>query len=98
MDWLIFGGIVVAGIGLGILAQRKGWIDLSNKSTRSGGGGGGGLVGIGDQVFHPARYESQLELDRQTILPAPAPVAGDGDKDIYKGNVRIDLGGRPPQG
>jgi hypothetical protein len=33
----------------------------------------------GDEVFHPAKYESQLELDRQTILPAPAPVAGDGD-------------------
>ncbi len=96
MDWLIFGGIVVAGVGLGILAQFKGWIDLSNKSTRSGGGGGG-LVGIGDQVFHPARYESQLELDRQTMLPAPAPVAGDGDKDVYKGSVRIDLSGRTPQ-
>ncbi len=96
MDWLIFGGIAIAGIGLGILAQRKGWIDLSNKSTRSGGGGGG-LAGIGDQVFHPARYESQLELDRQTMLPAPAPVPGDGDKDIYKGNVRIDLSERRPQ-
>ena len=96
MDWLIFGGIVIAGIALGILAQRKGWIDLSNKSTR-GGGGGGGLAGIGDQVFHPARYESQLELDRQTMLPAPAPVAGDGDKDIYKGSIRIDLNERPPQ-
>ena len=96
MDWLIFGGIVLAGIALGILAQRKGWIDLSNKSTRSGGGGGG-LIGIGDQVFHPARYESQLELDRQTMLPAPAPVPGDGDKDIYRGNVRIDLSERPSQ-
>ena len=97
MDWLIFGGIVVAGIGLGILAHLKGWIDLSNKSARSGGGGGGGLAGIGDQVFHPARYESQLELDRQTILPAPAPVAGDGDKDVYKGSVRIDLSERAPR-
>ena len=88
---------MVAGVGLGILAQFKGWIDLSNKSARSGGGGGGGLVGIGDQVFHPARYESQLELDRQTILPAPAPVAGDGDKDVYKGSVRIDLSERAPR-
>ncbi len=34
MDWLIFGGIVVVGIGLGILAQFKGWIDLGNKSPR----------------------------------------------------------------
>ena len=94
VDWLIFGGIVVAGIGLGILAHLRGWIDLSNKSARGGGSGGSGLAGIGDEVFHPTRYETQLELDRQTMLPAPAPVAGDGDRDIYKGNVRIDLSAR----
>ena len=93
MDWLIFGGIVVVLIGLAALAQVKGWIDLGNKSARSGGGGGAGLAGIGDEVFHPTRYETQLELDRQTMLPAPAPVAGDGDKDVYRGNVRIDLSG-----
>jgi len=93
VDWLIFGGIVVALIGLATLAQFKGWIDLGNKSTR-GGSGGGGLATIGDEVFHPTRHETQLELDRQTMLPAPAPVAGDGDKDVYKGNVRIDLSDR----
>ena len=93
MDWLIFGGIAVAIIGLVILAQFRGWIDLGNKSAR-GGSGGGGLATIGDEVFHPTRYETQLELDRQTMLPAPAPVAGDDDKDVYRGNVRIDLGDR----
>ena len=90
MDWLIFAGVVVALVGLGFLAQRRGWIDLSNKNA-SRRGGGGGIAGIGDEVFHPARYESQIELDRQTILPAPAPLAGDGDNDVYKGNVRIEL-------
>jgi len=93
VDWLIFGGIVLALIGLATLAQFKGWIDLGNKTTRGNGSSGSALVGIGDEVFHPTRYETQLELDRQTMLPAPAPVAGDGDKDIYKGNVRIDLSG-----
>ncbi|MFC5502430.1 hypothetical protein ACFPJ4_09280 [Lysinimonas soli] len=93
MDWLIFAGILVVLIGLGVLAQFLGWIDLSNKSTTSGGSGSG-LAGIGDEVFHPTRYETQLEQDRQTMLPAPAPVAGDGDKDIYKGSVRIDVSGR----
>jgi len=93
VDWLIFGGIAVAIIGLVILAQFRGWIDLGNKSAR-GGSGGGGLATIGDEVFHPTRYETQLELDRQTMLPAPAPVAGDDDKDVYRGNVRIDLGDR----
>lgn len=96
VDWLIFAAIAIALIGLAVLAQFKGWIDLSNKSARGGGSGGSGLAGIGDEVFHPTRYETQLEMDRQTMLPAPAPVAGDGDKDIYKGNVRIDVT-RPPE-
>ncbi len=90
MDWLIFLGIAAVLIALGFVAQRFGWIDLSNKS-RTSGHAGGGAMGIGDEVFNPSRYESQLELDRQTMLPAPAPVPGDGDKDVYKGNVKIDL-------
>ena len=90
MDWLIFLGIAVVLIALGFVAQHYGWIDLSNKS-RTSGKAGGGVMGIGDEVFNPSRYESQLELDRQPMLPAPAPLPGAGDKDIYKGNVKIDL-------
>jgi hypothetical protein len=86
--WLLFVILVAIGV-LFFVAQRVGWIDLSNKSKSSGSHGG--VMGIGDEVFHPTRHEAQLELDRQTSLPAPAPVAGDGDKDIYKGNVTIDL-------
>lgn len=89
MDWLIFAGIAVAVIGLGYLAQHFGWIDLTNKTKSSGTHGG--VMGIGDEIFNPSRYESQIELDRQTVLPAPAPVAGDGDKNVYQGQVRIDL-------
>jgi hypothetical protein len=51
----------------------------------------GVLLGGVDEVFHPTRYEVQLERDRQTILPAPAPLAGDGDKGVYGGKVSIDL-------
>jgi hypothetical protein len=92
VDWLIFAGVVVALVLLGVLAQRKGWIDLSSKSAQKrGGSSSGSVLSIGDEVFNPARYEAQLEQDRQTQLPAPAPVAGDGDKDVYKGSVRIDL-------
>lgn len=92
MDWLIFLGIAAVVVALGFVAQHFGWIDLSNKS-RTSGKAGGGVMGIGDEVFNPSRYESQLELDRQTMLPAPAPLPGDDDKDIYRGNVRIDLTG-----
>lgn len=88
--------IVVVALGvLFYIAQHFGWIDLSNKSKTSGTHGG--AMGIGDEVFNPSRYEAQIEMDRQTVLPAPAPVAGDGDRGIYDGQVKITLGGDDPQ-
>jgi hypothetical protein len=94
VDWLIFGGVVVVLVVLGVLAQRMGWIDLSSKNAGKGRAmGGAGMMAV-DEVFHPAAYQAHLEQDRQTSMPAPAPVAGDGDRDVYKGSVRIDLGPR----
>ncbi len=86
-------GIIAVVVILVALANRLGWIDLSSKNRRSGSHGG--AMGIGDEVFHPTRHEAQLELDRQTLLPAPAPLAGDGDKGVYDGIVRIDLSDEP---
>ena len=90
MELLLFIGAIIAIVALGFVAQRFGWIDLSNK-TKTGASGGSAL-GIGDEVFHPARHEAQIELDRQTVLPAPAPLAGDSDRVVYRGKVEIDLG------
>ncbi len=86
--WIVL-AIIVAAIVLGVIAQKRGWVDFSDQHKTSGGGGGG--MGALDEVFNPTRHEAQIELDRQTILPAPAPVAGDGDKGIFSGKVRIDL-------
>lgn len=90
MEWLIFGGAVTGSVVLGVIAQRLGWIDLSDK-RRSGRGSGPGFVSIGDEVFNPTRHEAQLELDRQTMLPAPAPVPSDGVAGIYDGRIRISV-------
>jgi len=89
--WVVFGVVVLGAVAI-IVAQYFGWIDLSNKNRS---GGSGGIAGIGDEVFHPTRHETQAEFDRQTILPAPAPLAGDGDKGIYRGRVEIDLNDKP---
>ncbi|MFC6356508.1 hypothetical protein [Luethyella okanaganae] len=95
MNWWILLGIALA-VALGYTANRLGWIDLSNKNRR--GGSSGALVHIGDEVFAPSRHEAAIELDRQTVLPAPAPLAGDkgiagpaepGSK--YDGRIRIDV-------
>lgn len=48
-------------------------------------------MGIADEVFAPTRYEAAVEMDRQTRLPAPAPLAGDGDRGIFNGKVVIDI-------
>ncbi|WP_431279099.1 hypothetical protein [Leifsonia poae] len=90
MNWWIVGGIV-AFVVLAIVATKLGWVDLSNKTKRTGGSSGG-VVGILDEVFAPTRHEAQVELDRQTMLPAPAPLAGDGDKGIWDGKIQIDVG------
>ena len=92
--WLVL-GIVVLACAAVCLAQRLGWIDLSNKNQNSGPRGG--VMGIGDEVFNPTRHEAQVELDRQTVLPAPAPVAGDGDFGVYGGRVEIDLDEPAPE-
>ncbi|QDZ15733.1 hypothetical protein [Humibacter ginsenosidimutans] len=93
MVWWILGGIVVLGVLLwGV--HSIGVIDLSDKSRKPSGGSsrGGGVLMIGDEVFAPAKYEAQVELDRQARLPVPAPIPGDGDKGIFgDGPVRIQL-------
>jgi hypothetical protein len=94
MEWLIAGGIVLVLVPLGILAQRKGWIDVTGKNVKGRGGAGAGIMGGVDEVFAPMRYETQRELDRQSSMPAPAPVPGDGDKDIFRPSARSDPGSR----
>ncbi|MDH6235576.1 hypothetical protein [Cryobacterium sp. CG_9.6] len=88
MNWWILLGMA-AIVLLGFVASRLGWIDLSNKNERRGSGSS--VLGIGDEVFAPSRYEAAIEVERQTVLPAPAPVAGDGDQGIYDGRIRIDV-------
>ncbi len=85
--------VAIVLIAFVVIGQKKGWIDLSTSGAKRRGGGGGPLGAI-DEVFQPTRYETQLEVDRQSVLPAPAPVPGDGDKDVYKGNVKINV--KPP--
>jgi len=94
---------VAGSAALGYLGQRFGLFDLLGKNASKSSGNGSGLMGIGDEVFAPARHEAQLEIDRQTILPAPAPLAGDGPTahpgaGAYGGQIRIELpGGTVPR-
>ena len=91
MNWWIFGGVAVGVIVILALGQRFGFVDLIGRGRSKSSGNGSGIMGIGDEVFAPSRHEAAVELDRQTVLPAPAPVAGDPDKGIYEGHLKIDL-------
>jgi len=77
---LIVGAIVVGVCLLLWLLHTLGVVDFSDKTQKRGSGSiGSGMLGAAfDEVFHPVRYETQLELERQTTLPAPSPQA-DGD-------------------
>lgn len=98
MGWWVLLGVIAVCVLLWA-THRLGWIDLSDKSRPSGGSrSGGSVLMIGDEVFAPAKYEAQLDLDEQARLPVPAPIPGDGDKGIFgDGPVRIELDaqGRP---
>jgi hypothetical protein len=93
MEWAIAAGVAAVLVVLGVIAQRKGWIDLTGKHARGRGGGVAGLVGGVDEVFAPMKYEVTKIQEAERELPAPAPIPGDGDKDIFTGDgkVRIDL-------
>lgn len=86
MNWMILADLITVFSVLAAVGQSKGWIDLSWNQDRRGGS-----MTIGDEVFNPTRHEAQLELDRQTMLPAPAPLPSDGHKGAYQGTVHIEL-------
>ncbi len=62
------------------------------KGKRKGRGRGlGGMITMVDEVFAPTKHEAAIAADRETRLPAPAPLPGDGDKGISRGRIVLDL-------
>lgn len=87
VNWLILLGAMAAAAVVMWIADRAGWIDLSNKTTRSGGSGG--VVSMMDEVFAPTRHETQAAYERQARLPREAPTPADHDHDLLSGTVLI---------
>lgn len=87
VNWLILLGAMAAAAVVVWIADRVGWIDLSNKTTRSGGSGG--VISMMDEVFAPTRQETQAEYERQSRLPREAPTPADDDHDLLSGTVLI---------
>ena len=69
----------------------EGYAPRSRKRKRPSGTTTGGALGIVDEIFAPTRHEAQLERDRETRIPAPAPIPGDGFGDILDGTVSITV-------
>ncbi|MFD1715934.1 hypothetical protein ACFSBZ_15780 [Amnibacterium flavum] len=89
MEWLIVAGVAVAAITAMSIAARG-----SSRPARGSGSIGSGMFGVADEIFAPARHEAQLEVERQTSLPAPAPSADDDDRGIYEGRISIRVNAR----
>jgi len=51
------------------------------------------VMGILDELYHPDAHQASQIQEVQRELPAPAPTPG--DKDLERGRVTIDLGGKP---
>jgi hypothetical protein len=49
------------------------------------------MITMVDEVFAPTKHEAALERERETRMPAPAPLAGDGDQGIWGGKIVIDI-------
>jgi hypothetical protein len=89
VDGLILLGVAVAAIvALSIAARAS-----AKHTTGRSGSVGAGMLGAVDEVFAPNRYETMLEQERLTSLPAPAPLAEDDDKGIFDGRIRIRVPG-----
>lgn len=89
VNWLILLGAMAAAVVVTWVADRVGWIDLSNKSTSTGGSGG--IGSMMDEVFAPTRHETQAEYERQSRLPREAPTPRDHDHDLLSGSVLIQV-------
>jgi hypothetical protein len=77
VDLVVLVVVAVVGTTAVTVAHKLGWIDLTGSRTGRNARSGAGLFGAIDEVFQPTRHEAQQELDRQSSLPAPAPVPGD---------------------
>jgi hypothetical protein len=89
---MILLGAIAAAVVIMLVADRAGWIDLSNKADRPGTSSG--VFSMMDEVFAPTRHEAQVEYDRQTSLPVPAPSPADDDHDLLSGRVLIKVPAR----
>lgn len=89
MEWYWWLAIVAGVLALLVLLQKLKLVDFRGTGRR--GSGAGGLMSLGDEIFAPTRHEAAQERARETILPAPAPIPGDGVNDIFDGPVVINV-------
>lgn len=47
------------------------------------------MLEFADEIFAPTRHEAVVELERQTRLPAPAPLPGDADRGVFGGRITL---------
>ena len=78
--WLVLGTLVAVTLTLIALAPRLRRSNLRRQA--SGGGSLAGLAGGIDAVWRPTAEDVHAGWEREAVLPAPAPLAGDkGDLD-----------------
>ncbi len=67
---------VIAAIGISVM-MRTVRDDRASQAAGAGAGGPSGGFGVFDEVFHPQAYQAAVVWEAQSVMPAPAPLAGD---------------------
>ena len=92
MEIVIVAGVVVFAV---LLLAWPVWFKLETRAKRRKNPGYNppNVMGILDELYHPDAHQASQIQEVQRELPAPAPTPG--DKDLDRGRVTIDLGGKP---
>jgi hypothetical protein len=86
---IVWGALVVVLIGF--MFTLPFYLHRHPERRSPSGSKASGMLGIGDELFHPDAYAARLVLDEQQRIVEPAPTP-DGDKGISAdGRIRIDL-------
>ena len=83
-------GIAVVIFVIGFFFSLPFYLRAHPEKRSPSGGKASGMLGIGDELFHPEAYAARLALDEQQrrVEPAPTP---DGDRGVVDGRIGIDL-------
>ena len=73
--------LIVIAIAIAVAYAAVAWERRAKAKGKRVSGGLTGAFGVFDEVFRPAASEAATIQEAETRMPAPAPLAGDKNRD-----------------